>query len=78
MESRIEYHYTIRYRDKIRGKWQNSRYKMSESTAAERYGDTEWEIRCAIQWLSFSRRSRDVKSPAGTKKRLQAAFGLLI
>jgi hypothetical protein len=44
MEPRIEYHYTVRYRDKIRNKWVNSRYKMSESTAAERYADTEWEI----------------------------------
>jgi hypothetical protein len=44
MESRIEYHYLVRYYDKIRKRWEKSRYTMSESTAAERYGDTEWEI----------------------------------
>jgi hypothetical protein len=44
MESRIEYHYLVRYYDKIRKRWEKSRYTMSEETAARNYADTEWEI----------------------------------
>lgn len=41
---RIELYYTVRHFDPIRKKWSNTRWKMTESAAAEYFADQEYEI----------------------------------